>query len=323
VGIKYPGTPPGTAFDTDFGVPSEPEATPLSESGTSTRDHPQLHEDINLAVMALEQNATLASHDHSGDPTHVGMGGKLAQANTHQNADTDSAPSALHHTIGPGANQAAAGNHTHAATALPAAPFVSCTSLSRPATPFLGMLIFETDTNFLRAWCTSGGVTSWHIVPVTVPICRLAANVDQALTQGGTIINFQSVLEDNNHFTTSGNLTDVTIHDAGLYHIDAAVQWNTNQIPDSCWIVLTVNGYETHLRDQKFQRGETFTPGFSQTIHLSGKWRFAAGDVLRVKVDFLASTGILGSIFLFFEQLVGQQPHSQITSRMECCYLAP
>jgi hypothetical protein len=40
----------------------------------------------------------------------------LAQSNTHASADTDSAPTALHHTLGTGANQAAAGNHTHTLT---------------------------------------------------------------------------------------------------------------------------------------------------------------------------------------------------------------
>jgi hypothetical protein len=40
----------------------------------------------------------------------------LTQANSHASADTDSSPTALHHTLGTGANQAAAGNHTHAAS---------------------------------------------------------------------------------------------------------------------------------------------------------------------------------------------------------------
>lgn len=48
---------------------------------------------------------TPSSHDHASN--------KLAQANTHESADTDSATTALHHTIGTGANQAAAGNHVH------------------------------------------------------------------------------------------------------------------------------------------------------------------------------------------------------------------
>lgn len=49
------------------------------------------------------------AHDHSA----AGEGGKLAQANTHESADTDAATTSLHHTIGAGATQAAAGNHTH------------------------------------------------------------------------------------------------------------------------------------------------------------------------------------------------------------------
>jgi hypothetical protein len=45
----------------------------------------------------------------------------LAQSNTHASADTDTATTALHHTLGTGANQAAAGNHTHTLTfSLPA-----------------------------------------------------------------------------------------------------------------------------------------------------------------------------------------------------------
>jgi hypothetical protein len=40
----------------------------------------------------------------------------LAQSNSHASPDTDSAPTALHHTLGTGANQAAAGNHAHTLT---------------------------------------------------------------------------------------------------------------------------------------------------------------------------------------------------------------
>lgn len=53
----------------------------------------------------LSDARTPVAHDHSGN--------KLAQANTHQSADTDAAANSLHHTIGTGANQAAAGNHNH------------------------------------------------------------------------------------------------------------------------------------------------------------------------------------------------------------------
>jgi len=49
------------------------------------------------------------AHGHTGTTDSP----KLAQANTHESADTDSATSALHHTIGATAMTAAAGNHNH------------------------------------------------------------------------------------------------------------------------------------------------------------------------------------------------------------------
>lgn len=49
--------------------------------------------------------------------------GNLTQARSHDSPDTDVAPASLHHTLGAGANQAAAGNHTHAGDRL--APLVA------------------------------------------------------------------------------------------------------------------------------------------------------------------------------------------------------
>ena len=54
----------------------------------------------------LTDARTPLAHDHSGN--------KLNQANTHESADTDSATTAIHHTLGTGAFQASAGTHTHA-----------------------------------------------------------------------------------------------------------------------------------------------------------------------------------------------------------------
>jgi hypothetical protein len=44
--------------------------------------------------------------------------GAITQANSHNSPDTDSATSALHHTLGTGANQAAGGDHSHLLSAL-------------------------------------------------------------------------------------------------------------------------------------------------------------------------------------------------------------
>jgi hypothetical protein len=60
-----------------------------------------------LQRLATQANGEFSQvgHDHDGSPES-----KLAQANTHESADTDSATTALHHTLGTGANQAAAGD---------------------------------------------------------------------------------------------------------------------------------------------------------------------------------------------------------------------
>lgn len=149
--IHYPD-----GFD-DFGVPSLPEQTPLSSGGDATRNHTELLEDLGDAVEVIERNVTLTTHDHSGDAnpeTGIQHGPKLDQANTHQNADTDSALTALHHTLGAGANQAAAGNHNHDYNALLNTPWIRCTSTTRPGFPYPGLMIYETDTDRVRVWGT-------------------------------------------------------------------------------------------------------------------------------------------------------------------------
>src|SRR5262245_4228565 len=133
--IVYPGTPPGSAMDV-FTIPTEPEGTPLSSAGTSDHNHPEMHDDMGNAVEALEAWAALRTHDHSGDAANTGKGAKLVQANTHQSPDTDTATSAIHHTIGPGGNQAAAGNHAHQYSAILGTPYRICTSTTRPSSPF-------------------------------------------------------------------------------------------------------------------------------------------------------------------------------------------
>ena len=176
----YPGAPPGSATD-NFTVPSQPEGVPLSSAGDALRDHPQLHEAEGDAIEALQAWAALRTHDHSGDPANVAKGSKLLQANTHQSPDTDS-PGGIHHTLGLGHEQAARGDHAHAAY-VPG--YQTCTSLTRPTSPFLGMTIFETDTNATRCYfkltpARSGPI--WQLVPVTlIPVVRVEARTTQVV----------------------------------------------------------------------------------------------------------------------------------------------
>ena len=134
-----------------FNEPSLPEETTLSSAGTGTRNHVEHHRDLGDAIEAIEANVSLKGHTHDGTAEV-----KLAQANTHQSADTDSGSAAIHHTLGPGGYQAAPGNHTHPALA---SNYVLCTSSTRPVAPFLGLMIFETDTSAFRIWSSFPGNT--------------------------------------------------------------------------------------------------------------------------------------------------------------------
>lgn len=347
MGIVYPGD-----FDF-FNVPTLPEGTSLSSAGSALRNHTELHDDINKAVMALEANAALKTHDHSG-VDGIAHGQKLAWNNTHQSAsapsslsvaqalaDTDDSPLAIHHTLGTGANQAAPGNHTHTVVEVPQ-HYRICTSSSRPSA-YPGLMIFETDTNLVQVWATYDGRTGWHTVfgaPPVVPVinnyypptvnppapqpaltCRLRQRNPQKLNWQGTIIEWQDELEDPyNCFNPAASLTSIIIRQAGIYQIDCALQWNPQIVPDVAKVVLCKNGQETEIRNQAFMRGNLFTPGFSQTLSVSGKVRFEKDDVLTVKASFEANNNIIDQIFSFVEQVVDAvtgQNTSVLTSRLE------
>lgn len=90
-------------------------------------------------------------HDHSA----AGEGNKLAQANTHESADTDAATSSLHHTIGAGATNAAAGNHTHSYSNLDAGLSLVLND---------GGIVLTTGAKLDFAWPWSGTITGWDLM---------------------------------------------------------------------------------------------------------------------------------------------------------------
>lgn len=122
------------ATDDVFDVPSDPANTPLGDTGDGTRKHgSEHHRDIGDAIEAMQAQQTRLAHSHNGSTFRHGV--KLAQANTHQSPDTDSATSALHHTVGSGANQGAPGDHTHdIVAAYPVGAFFFSVASTNPAT---------------------------------------------------------------------------------------------------------------------------------------------------------------------------------------------
>lgn len=96
------GTPSSTLAGITLTAPT------ITDFTNAQHDHGDTNDGGALVAPAIA-DFTNAQHDHL-DADDAGL---LTQAATHQSPDTDTATSALHHTLGTGANQAAPGNHTH------------------------------------------------------------------------------------------------------------------------------------------------------------------------------------------------------------------
>jgi hypothetical protein len=299
VAIEYP-----TGTDT-FNEPSLPEFTSLSSAGSATRNHVQHHHDLGQAIVELETYAARREHDHSGDSTDPLKGSKLLQANTHQSADTDLAVGSLHHTIDPtGASpvKAAAANHIHdyRGSTITHKPWEICTSSSRPSSPDLGTMIYETDTSRVRIWAAFPGQSNpiWQLTSMgTIPVLRAESRAEvEVITLQRHTCWFTHVLEDlfgifgEVHHSRQvtrviGNITDIVIPESGHYWVHARFHWS----PDRCYhdhsmIEMTVNGLDVGRKDWEFVRGYSYVPGFGQSLNLNMMQYFDAGDVLRVHV---------------------------------------
>lgn len=306
----------------NFNEPSAPEFTPLSSAGQyGTRNHVEHHRDLGDAIEAIQIFASRRGHDHSGDASNPDKGPKLSQANTHQNADTDSSPSALHHTLGSGPNQAAPGNHNHTYEALPDIPWLIRTSTSLPTDREQGTMAYEADTNRVRVYTSlRGEAPRWVLSTMaSVPICRLRQNTAQTINGNGTLLQWGEVIEDSFGYFNPANPTNINITESGLYHIDASVQWDPSWVPEVAVGTFTINGQETTIREQRFIKNGIFViPGFSQTLSVSGKIRINAGSTLAFKASHQSTTNNpINFILSFFD------PASKVTSRFDLAYLAP
>lgn len=328
----------------DFEEPPNPEEVPLSQAGGQPnrttanpgRNHVEHHRDLGDAVNALQVHAARRTHDHSGSATDPARGVKLAQANTHENADTNSSANAIHHTLGTGAFQAAAGNHTHDydSGSILNAPFIRCLSTSRPGDPDNpiartdGLVIYETDTRRMRVWQDfgHGAGLRWNILPTAnIPVVRLQA-AQQSIASTGTTITWTKTpgqSEDTFGYFSGNTGNTIAVSEPGVYHIDVALQWNVQFVPEWATIVVCVNGQETPVRVSSFQRGgilanivQGVSPDFSQTMALSGKIRVQSGQNVTVVCRHQASNAITQLISLF-------DPASQVVSRLEMAYVGP
>lgn len=281
------------ASNDTFVVPSNPESTALSSAGDGTRNLTESVADLGAAVMALEALVAAKTHDHSGGSDGTSL---LSQAHTHANVDTDISDSSIHHTIGPGQFQVARGNHVHNYAQLLNRPYEIVTSLTRPASPFPGLMIFETDSNFLQMWADTGSGYGWRIIPfLQIPQVEVKQATPQALPNnpGWAQLLWDYVVNDTANFINTGvDLAQLVVENAGTYVTNLAVQFAPDIAPNVAQVALFVNGALSSIQSNVFQRGESLVPGFSQTVSAQGPIRLDSGDVVTAAVSYVASQAL-------------------------------
>lgn len=124
----------------------------------------------------LSDARTPVAHDHSAN--------KLAQANTHESPDTDVGPTSLHHTLGTGANQAAAGNHNHDAAYI--SVVATPTTGNFPILTVGGELDNSTYSNASFATSAQGALADTALQPADIGTIATQSAASVAIT-GGSI----------------------------------------------------------------------------------------------------------------------------------------
>lgn len=320
-------------FSTDtFTEPTLPEETSLSSAGTGTRNHVEHHRDLGDAIEAIQANATTITHDHSG-AAGITHGPKLKQVNTHQLADTDTGLTAIHHTLGTGGGQAAAGNHKHdyELGSIIHRPIVLMGyGESYPSGGELRRGVVAIDASSLR-WFQYDG-SNWQELFTSTdeesssssqpanPHASLVQTHPQNISAGGTILEWSAEINVGNMWSSADAGTALVVDKPGTYNISCSVQWDPQIVPDNGFLVITKNQQDTNMRANAFLRGSGFHPGFSQSLSVGGSIYLARGDVIRAKVSYTAGGGLVGAVLTYFENIVSGG--SDVSSRLEMTWQA-
>jgi hypothetical protein len=123
----------------------------------------------------------------------------------------------------------------------------------------------------------------WQLLPVgDVPKIGLHAGHAQQINPTGSVIEWDTAVEDNFGYYNPALKTAITITEAGIYHVHASIVWGTNLLGDHAATVLLINDQRTPHMHWEFVRGYDYTPGFSQTVDVTAYVRLNVNDRLGV-----------------------------------------
>ncbi len=151
-------------------------------------------------------------------------------------------------------------------------------STQRTAAPFIGELIYETDTNRWAAW--NGSV--WQPAPHTVPACRVSNSANISIphvTQTLATYDTENMDTDNMH-STSVNTGRITFNTAGIYLVQFTSRFETAADWQFTYGALNANfgGIDEHVD------GTVSFADAGPRIKLSAIQRFVVNDFVSVNV---------------------------------------
>ena len=148
---------------------------------------------------------------------------------------------------------------------------IVATSTTRPASPAVGTMIYESDTKRMYLW----DGTSWVPIPFAAPSLHITRNANQSIVNATSVaISWDTVQLNNWAMWTAGNPTVITLPLAGVYSVTVGCTYAANGVGDRITDVLfggtllcsdirqssAVNGAITTMAFiRKFNANDTFT----------------------------------------------------------------
>ena len=159
---------------------------------------------------------------------------------------------------------------------------VVCTSSTRPSSPYVGMEIFETNTDRLFLWDGA----DWSLLAGPSPFAIVRRTSDQTIPANvETNVSFDTDDRDSDSFWVAGDPTVLTIPISGVYHVVGQVTWQSNATGYR-YAGLKVNGTWMTIQSSNATVSLRHYQNFSMT------WPFNAGDEITVSVRHNVGGGL-------------------------------
>lgn len=155
-------------------------------------------------------------------------------------------------------------------------------STNRPASPFNGELIYETNTN---RWTARSSGNVWAPAPFNPPTCRVRKTANQSINNNTqTVVTFDDERwdTDNMHDNVTNN-NRITFNTAGLYIVTATGEFTSTSDFLFSGLFLSLNGTTTIAVGDGSGTSSFVSAG--RWMNITTVYRFVVGDWIQLMVQ--------------------------------------